>query len=207
MDIEKTSWQTKPTDRFVLRWIKVHLSARVTPGLLKFSWIITSSSLGVLGGLVFALGSGWLAASIAAIGQVLDGVDGQFARLMGRDSKGGAFLDSVLDRYADGAMVIGTVIYLIRLPLTMPTWLLLILGSATLIGGNLISYSTSRAENLSIDTGPPTLVSKGTRMTVMIICGWGTIFWPSLPILAIVYLAIHTNVVVMRRLIMAHRGT
>ncbi|WP_244086204.1 hypothetical protein [Desulforhabdus sp. TSK] len=83
-------WQTKPSDRFVLRWIKVHLSARITPHLLTWSglepWMITlfSSSLGVLGGAVFALGWGWLAGSIAACAQVLDGVDGQFARITGK---------------------------------------------------------------------------------------------------------------------------
>jgi hypothetical protein len=63
-------WQTKPSDRFVLRWIKVHLSARITPHLLAWNglepWMITlfSSTLGVLGGVVFALGWGWLAGSI-----------------------------------------------------------------------------------------------------------------------------------------------
>lgn len=64
----------------------------------------------MLGGVVFALGVAWLAGLIAAMAQILDGVDGQFARLRGEQSKSGAFLDSVLDRYADGAMVIGMIL-------------------------------------------------------------------------------------------------
>ena len=29
--VTMTDWKTKPTDRFVLRWIKLNLSARITP--------------------------------------------------------------------------------------------------------------------------------------------------------------------------------
>jgi len=206
-----TSWQTKPTDRFVLRWIKVHLSARITPRLLTFKrlrpWTITATSsiLGVAAGLIFALGWGFVAACVASISQVLDGVDGQFARLTGHQSTAGAFLDSILDRYADGSMVIGIVIYLVRLSTNLPTWLFLLTGSMALIGGNLISYSSSRADNLEIDTGRPTLASKGTRTTAMILSGWGSVLWPVLPFVAICYLALHTNIVVVHRLAKAHR--
>lgn len=191
---DEVVWQTKPTDRFVLKWIKVHLSARITPRLVSWGWLrpwmitLSSSTLGVIGGVVFALGSGWLAGCMAAIAQVLDGVDGQFARLTGDQSAGGAFWDSVLDRYAEGAMVIGLVVYLIQLPLPMPLWLLLILGSLALIGSNLTSYTASRAKDLGIDLGKPSLGSKGTRFTVMVLCGWGSLLWPSLPVVALCYL-------------------
>jgi phosphatidylglycerophosphate synthase len=133
---------------------------------------------------------------MAAIAQVLDGVDGQFARLTGDQSAGGAFWDSVLDRYAEGAMVIGLVVYLIQLPLPMPLWLLLILGSLALIGSNLTSYTGSRAEDLGIDLGKPSLASKGTRFTVLVLCGWGSLLWPSLPVVALCYLVLHPNLVV-----------
>lgn len=204
---EGLPWQTKPSDRFVLKWIKVHLSARITPRLLAWGglepWMITlfSSGLGVLGGTVFALGWGWLAGCIAACAQVLDGVDGQFARITGKQSKGGAFWDSVLDRYADGAMVIGLIIYLVRLPFPAASWLLLVLGAFALMGSNLISYSSARAETLGIDLGKPTLASKGTRTSVLILCAWGSLIWPEAPMVALVYLALHPNAVVVRRLI------
>jgi hypothetical protein len=76
-------WQTKSSDRFVLKWIKLTLSARITPKLLGFSWLrhwcitVTSMALGMAAGLSFAAGWGVLAGLLAAISQVLDGVDGQ----------------------------------------------------------------------------------------------------------------------------------
>jgi phosphatidylglycerophosphate synthase len=116
--MDRADWRTKPTDRFILRWIKVHLSSRITPRLVPLVWLrpgmitVTSGSLGMLAGVVFGLGAGWLAALVGAASQVLDGVDGQYARLTGREGRGGAFLDSVIDRYASSAMIVGACIYL-----------------------------------------------------------------------------------------------
>lgn len=203
------SWQTKPTDRFVLKWIKLHLSARITPRLVSRQWLrpwmITSSSalLGMAAGAVFALGFPFLAGCVAACAQVLDGVDGQFARLMGIQSRGGAFWDSVLDRYADGAMVMGMGIYLYLLPAPVPVWVLLSCWVLAVIGSNLISYSSARGETLGIDLGPPTLASKGTRSSIMIVSAWLAAVWPAAPLIALVYLVLHTNLAVIWRLRMA----
>jgi len=207
----RNDWQTKPTDRFVLKWIKIHLSSRITPHLLAWEWLrpwmitVVSSFLGVLAGTIFALGWGWLAGCVAASSQVLDGVDGQFARLTDQQSAQGALLDSVLDRYADGAMMIGLLIYLIRLPFPVPLSILLVMGSLAIIGSLTISYSTARAEMLEIEMGQPTLASKGTRSSVMIICAWGSLLWPAMPILALIYLALHPNAVIVNRLVCSHR--
>ncbi len=204
-------WRTKPTDRFILRWIKLHLAAHLSPRLAGMRrlrpWMVTvaSTGLGTAAGIIFACGWGWPAGLIAMVGQVLDGVDGQLARLTGRESAAGAYLDSVLDRYADGAMMIGMMLYLVRLPLAMPPWILLTLGGLAIVGGNSISYSTARADSLKIDTGRPTLASKGTRMSVMIVCALGSYFWPPLPVVALIYIAAHTNIAVARRLLRAYR--
>ena len=206
------SWKTKPTDRFVLKWIKCHLAARISPRLVDLPWLrpwmitVCSSFIGVMGGVVFGLGWGWLAGLIGLCSQVLDGVDGQFARLTGRESTAGAYLDSVLDRYSDGAMMIGLFVYLLRLSLSVPLWLMVILGPLAFIGSNLVSYSSARADSLHISSGRPTLASKGTRMTVMILCGLGSPFWAPLPLVALFYLAIHPNVTVISRIFHAFRS-
>jgi len=206
-------WQTKPTDRFVLKWIKTTLSARITPLLTGIPglrpWMITvaSAALGTAGGVVFACGWGWPAGIIAAVGQVLDGVDGQFARLTNQASRRGAYLDSVLDRYADGAMMIGLIVYLARLPVDIPLWVLLSVGALALIGGNLVSYSGARAESLGIDVGKPTLARKGTRSSVIILCAIGSALWAPLPIVALGYLALHANAAVIARIIRAYKTT
>ena len=207
--MEPRDWRTKPTDRFVLKWIKIHLSSRITPRLVDLPWLrpwmitLFSASLGVMAGAVFAMGWGWVAGCLAATSQVFDGVDGQVARLTGRQSKGGAYWDSVLDRYTDGAMVMGMLVYLLRLPLPVPTWLLLATGFFALVGSNCISYSTARAESLGITLGKPTLASKGTRSTVMVLAAWGSLAWAPLPFLALLYLVLHTNMAVLRRLMLA----
>jgi phosphatidylglycerophosphate synthase len=206
MELQR-DWRTKPTDRFVLKWIKCRLSARITPRLVRWPWVrpwqitLTSVALGCLGGIVFALGFGFPAGVLAAAAQILDGVDGQFARLTGRVSPGGAFWDSVLDRYADGAMIIGLVVYLVRLPAPTPPGLLIFLGALALMGSNLISYSSARAETLGLDLGRPTLASKGTRSSVMIVCALLSVVRADLPLVALAYLVLHPNVVIAVRLL------
>lgn len=208
---ESGLWRTKPTDRFVLKWIKCRICAGITPRLTSIPWLrpwmitVLSAGLGVLAGVLFALGYGCLAGAAAAAGQIMDGVDGQFARLTGRQTRAGAFLDSVLDRYADGSLVIGMVIYLVRLHLSVPVWAVLLFGALALIGSSLISYTSARAEVLGIDLGPPTLASKGTRTSVVVLCGLGSLFLPSLPMAALAYLVLHTNVVVAVRLVRSLR--
>ena len=208
---EHPPWMLKPTDRFILKWIKVNLSARVTPhlagrpGIHPWMVTLTSAGLGVLAGPAFGLGCAGLAGILAALAQVLDGVDGQLARMTGRQSRAGAFMDSVVDRYADGALVIGMTVYLIRLPRGLPDAVLILLGALAVIGSNLISYSTARADSLGLDLGPPTLASKGTRTAVTIVFALGGAFWPPLPLAALAYLAVHPNIEVARRLGRTHR--
>jgi phosphatidylglycerophosphate synthase len=205
LHISEADWRTKPTDRFVLKWIKCHLSARVTPHLAARPWVrpwmvtAASSACGVIAGVIFGLGAGWLAAILAAVSQVLDGVDGQFARLTGRASAAGAFLDSLLDRYADGAMMIGMTVYLVRLPGGPADGWVIAAGGLALISSSAISYTTARAASLDLDLGPPTLASKGTRMTVMILAAVATLFWPALPLVALLYLAGHASLVLAGR--------
>ncbi len=202
-------WQTKPSDRFVLKWIKCKLSASLTPRLTQIPWLrpwmvtVCSMSTGVLAGVIFAAGWGLAAGLIAAISQILDGVDGQFARLTGRQSLQGAFLDSVLDRYSDGTLVIGLTVYCAGLQL--PLYMVGALGTLALIGSGLISYSSARAESLGLSLGSPTLASKGTRTTVTALSAIFSPLSPFLPFLALCYLALHTNVVVVSRILRVFR--
>lgn len=199
------SWKTKPSDRFILKWIKRNLSARITPRLVGLDWLkpwmITASAMtiGVASGILFAVGWGFVAGLIAAISQVLDGVDGQFARITATETRGGAFLDSVLDRYTDGALVIGLTLYNLGTALIHPHWIG-ILGSAAFIGSGLISYTSARADSLGIDLGAPTLASKGTRNAVIALSGILSPLSTFFPLAALIYLAAHANAVVALRI-------
>lgn len=207
------SWKNKPSDRFVLRWIKYRLCARISPALARVPglapWMLTAASaaLGVTAGALFALRLGWQAGLVAAASQILDGADGQVARLTGRATRAGAFLDSVLDRYADGAMVIGLTVYAMRLGTAIPVWLLLAVGFLAISGSNLMSYGQARADSLGIDLGALSLASKGTRTTIVVLCGIGSAAWRPLPVAALCYLAVHPNVETARRLLCAFRSS
>lgn len=158
---------------------------------------------GILSGVAFATGWAAIGGIIAAVSQVLDGVDGQFARLTGKQSAAGAFLDSVLDRYSDGALVIGLSIYCVTT--YSPLWLMGVLGATALTSSGLISYSSARAESLGIPLGTPTLASKGTRTTVVALSGILSLLSSFMPLVAMCYLVIHTTAVVVYRIIVVHR--
>jgi phosphatidylglycerophosphate synthase len=209
-EVSSAGWQTKSSDRFVLKWIKLNLSARITPRLLRFSWLhpwvisIFSMVFGMVAGLSFAAGWGVLAGLLAAISQVLDGVDGQYARLTGTQSSAGAFLDSVLDRYSDGFLVMGLIIF--NLQQGMQGCLLFIVGAFALIGSGLVSYTSARGESLGIGLGNPTLASKGTRTTVIAMSGILSGIFPYTPMIALWYLVLHTNLTVLYRIRLAHQS-
>ncbi len=204
------SWMTKPTDRFILKWIKCTLSARITPRLAEVRglrpWMITFCSmvLGILSGAFFSLSWGFFGGLFAAASQVMDGVDGQFARITGRASPAGAFLDSALDRYTDAAVVLGIMIYGMRTGADIHPFVALGVGFLALAGSGLISYTTARAGTLDLDLGAPTLASKGTRHSVMALSGLLSPLWAPLPFVALCYVAAHTNAVVIVRIVRAY---
>ncbi|MFN8167233.1 MAG: CDP-alcohol phosphatidyltransferase family protein [Candidatus Nanopelagicales bacterium] len=76
-----------------------------------------------------------------------DLLDGTMARMSGRSGPWGAFLDSTLDRVADGAMFGGIVLGFTNLgdPWTAGAAL------ACLVGGAVVSYSKARAESVGVE--------------------------------------------------------
>jgi phosphatidylglycerophosphate synthase len=209
------SWKTKPTDRFILRFIKVHLSARLSSLLLRI-WpdirpgllTLTSAAFGVAAGIVFGLGAAWAGGLLAAASQILDGTDGQVARLTQRESSQGAFLDSVLDRYTDFALLFGILLHTLRfssgycvLGVTLAPGLIVLIAALAAAGSSQVSYATARAANLNLAYHRPEFVGKGTRTAVVVVCGLLTPLWVHFPVVALVYLAVHPNVAVLSSLV------
>src|SRR3954453_19653736 len=128
------------------------LFPRITPNqvtLLAFA-VVVAAAAGFAGGAPVA------AALLVALASVLDGSDGEVARLTYRSSRYGAFLDAVLDRAADGILFTGAAIYLATDPdvgarlggAQVP--LVLSVSGAALVGHLLVSYTTAKA---AIDLG------------------------------------------------------
>jgi CDP-diacylglycerol--glycerol-3-phosphate 3-phosphatidyltransferase len=81
---------------------------------------------------------------VAVIFAPSDALDGTMARLSGRSGSWGAFLDSTLDRIADGA-VFGALVYWYASQSDYATMVAVLLA---LIGGFTVSYARARAEGL-----------------------------------------------------------
>ena len=214
------TWKTKPSDRFILRFIKVNLSAPVSSALIRFfpdvhpgTVTLIASCAGISGGILFGLGLAWLGAVLAAVAQVLDGVDGQVARLTGKESLQGAFLDSVLDRYMDFALMFGMLLHCLRFSLDLSVGgivltsskLVLIAGLAV-AGASQVSYATARAASLKLAYHRPELAGKGTRTAVIIICGLLTPLWIHFPLAGLTYLALHPNLGVLTSMVRLSSG-
>lgn len=102
----------KETDGIVARTINRRISIQISKHLcwLKVNPNIISVFcflLGVVSGTLFVFQNFLLGGVLAQVTSVLDGVDGEVARLTMRESRYGGFLDSVLDRYADAFIILG----------------------------------------------------------------------------------------------------
>jgi 1L-myo-inositol 1-phosphate cytidylyltransferase / CDP-L-myo-inositol myo-inositolphosphotransferase len=150
----------KPSDGFVSRWLNRPLSLRVlTPGLLRLWPSVTPNRVSVLAfgagavaGLLFATGQPFAAALIAHLSSLLDGSDGEVARLKALTSRFGTYLDAVLDRLADGLMLLGVLVYLLGsaeigalIGNHQQTVVVASVGAA-LVGTLMVSYTSTKAE-------------------------------------------------------------
>lgn len=130
----------------------------------------------IAGFLVTALGSLIIAkhlrlgGAVIGLGSLMDMFDGIVARTQGRETKFGAFLDSVLDRFADAFIFLGLAWYLGSAD--DHAGALLALG--TMVGAFIISYTKARAEGLGqkCETG---IMERPERVVLLVfgaISGW-----------------------------------
>jgi CDP-L-myo-inositol myo-inositolphosphotransferase len=115
----------------------------VAPGLRPDTVTVLAAVVGLSA--VPAILAGWLliAALAVQLASILDGADGEIARVAHRGSRFGAFLDPMLDRVVDGLVLSAAGLYLaLQVGGGMAAGLLGVLAT---VGHLLVSYSTSRA--------------------------------------------------------------
>ncbi len=101
----------------------------------------------VVGSVVFAArGELFWGFVVVSISLLTDLVDGAVARATGRQSSWGAFLDSTMDRLADGAIFCSLAYWLA----TQERWSAVIAALACLLTGFIVSYAKARAEGLGM---------------------------------------------------------
>jgi CDP-diacylglycerol--glycerol-3-phosphate 3-phosphatidyltransferase len=104
----------------------------------------------VAGGIIYATGHISIGGWFLGLTALFDVLDGTVARRTNRSSTFGAFLDSTLDRVADGAVLGGLAVFYALNPVhhNVPMMAVCLLG---LIGAYMTSYIRARAEALGLD--------------------------------------------------------
>ena len=114
-------------------------------------------------------------------------LDGIIARINGRTTDFGAFLDSVLDRYSDSFLLLGFGWYFFKNGSISG----MLLSAGTMIGTLVISYAKARAEGLgrNCHTG---LMERPERIILMI---FGALTGLALPVMWILLILTHVTVI------------
>ena len=94
-----------------------------------------------------------------------DLLDGPVARRQNRVSLFGAFLDSILDRYADLILFLGLLVYFAQ----VNRFLYAVLAGASMAGAVMVSYAKARAESL-VPTEEIGFFERPERLGLMILC-------------------------------------
>jgi CDP-L-myo-inositol myo-inositolphosphotransferase len=102
-------------DGFVSRYLNRPVSRRISEILVRTpinpnGISLLSFAVGLIGAIMFCLGGYiWtiLAGLVIQLSSIVDGCDGEVARLRFQSSKFGGWFDTILDRYADTAIVVG----------------------------------------------------------------------------------------------------
>jgi phosphatidylglycerophosphate synthase len=103
--------------------------------------------INVFAALLYGYGWFFYAGLVMIFANIFDMLDGQVARLTGRVTKFGAFLDSSLDRLSDMVVFLGIIIFYSR-DTQYHSTLYAALTGAALIGSVMVSYTSARAESL-----------------------------------------------------------
>lgn len=156
-------------ERFRHRWRQV----MTPPARLLLSWGVSPNAVTWAGTLLLVvaafltvpLGLLWQGALVMGVLVLSDSVDGQMARLSGRTSRYGAFLDATLDRVSDAAVMTATVIHLVRAG--DPPWMIGVAGWALAVG-QVTSYVKARAEaeGFRADVG---IAARADRLLVILL--------------------------------------
>ena len=134
--------------------VRKHARVFLEPVARFISWTGISPNLVTIIGFVLMIGVAFvLAWGHLFLGGILitavalfDAVDGTLARIMGRTSRFGAFLDSTLDRLSEAVIFLGLFIYFVGQNQNLE----LILIYATVVGSLMVSYARARAEGIGV---------------------------------------------------------
>ena len=124
----------------IVRWLA---SGHINPNVLT----VIGVGINVGCGLLFGFGLFFEAGIALVVANLFDMLDGQVARLSGRVTRFGGFLDSSLDRLSDMVVFVGLMVFYAR-DTELHSTLNVFLAGAGLMGSVMVSYASARAESL-----------------------------------------------------------
>ena len=139
--------------RVLARW-------HVSPDAITYLGLVLTAGVAVL----LALGHIRWAGLAYIVAAVCDAMDGTLARVSGRGSRFGAFLDSTIDRYEESIVFLGLTVYYARVGGEIELPLILVATAASL----MVSYTKARAEGLAIPCNVG-ILSRPPRVAILII--------------------------------------
>jgi len=165
----------------------------VTPNALTVSGLL----LQAINAWLLATGHLPLAGLLILLFSAVDSLDGTLARLSGQTSRFGAFLDSVVDRFAESVVFFGLLVHFARTGQQEELYL----SYLAVIGSIMVSYARARAEGLGLDCE----VGWFSRVERVIVLSAGLLLGLVRPVLWL--LAIVTIVTVLQRMLHVYRHT
>jgi CDP-diacylglycerol--glycerol-3-phosphate 3-phosphatidyltransferase len=175
-----------------LSWPIDRLAALIAPTGIPPNFITWGALLfNLWAAILFAAGRFAAAGGMVILAGLCDLLDGPVARLQSRVSLFGAFLDSILDRYADLILFLGLLIYYVH----VNRFRYAFLAGAAMAGAVMVSYAKARAESLVPGPGVG-FWERPERLGLMILAALAN----SMP-LALWILAIGPNITVIHNIV------
>jgi CDP-L-myo-inositol myo-inositolphosphotransferase len=188
-------------NRPVSRWLSRYLvRTTVTPNQISLlSWMMSC----VAAGLMAMNGYPALAAggALAQLASVIDGCDGEIARLKHSQSEFGGWFDAVLDRYADAVLLFGLMWHEFA---ATGTNLSVMLGFAAIVGSFLNSYTADKYDGLMAQRVQGASYFRLGRDVRVFVIFLGALL--NLPLVTLGFVALVMNVEVVRRIMICRRA-
>ncbi len=124
----------------MVRWLA---HGHINPNILT----LVGVAINVGSGMLFGFGLFFWAGIVLIVANLFDMLDGQVARLSGRVTSYGGFLDSSLDRLSDMVVFVGLMVFYAR-DTEFHSTLNVFLAGAGMMGSVMVSYASARAESM-----------------------------------------------------------
>ncbi|GAC1449340.1 MAG: hypothetical protein PVSMB4_07390 [Ktedonobacterales bacterium] len=119
----------------------------LTPNVATFLGLL----LNAVTAAVLAFGHLRLGGGLVLFAGIFDMFDGALARVRDQKTTFGAFFDSTLDRYSEGLVLLGILLYAVALPPTTTRTWVVALTYVTALSSLMVSYTKARAEGLGLE--------------------------------------------------------